>query len=101
MYCEQARELEARYGNYDIVVAGGGIAGVAAALAAAGLSLGEEFNDISEALAGSVFMQNPAASTLVQPGTAVDLYISRGLVIVSDLSGRREADGISIMSRTM
>lgn len=35
MYQEQARELSARYGAYDIVVAGGGIAGVSAALAAA------------------------------------------------------------------
>ncbi|MBE5783520.1 MAG: FAD-dependent oxidoreductase [Clostridiales bacterium] len=35
MYAEKERTLEARYGAYDIVVAGGGIAGAAAALAAA------------------------------------------------------------------
>ena len=34
MYQEPARELSARYGAYDIVVAGGGIAGISAALAA-------------------------------------------------------------------
>ena len=35
MFVEQARQLPVRYGEYDIAVAGGGIAGVAAALAAA------------------------------------------------------------------
>lgn len=35
LYTENPRPLTARYGEYDIVVAGGGIAGVAAALAAA------------------------------------------------------------------
>lgn len=35
MFLEQARELPVRYGEYDIAVAGGGIAGAAAALAAA------------------------------------------------------------------
>lgn len=35
MFFEQAREVPVRYGEYDIAVAGGGIAGVAAALAAA------------------------------------------------------------------
>ncbi len=35
MFLEQAREIPVRYGEYDIAVAGGGIAGVAAALAAA------------------------------------------------------------------
>lgn len=35
MFLEQAREIPVRYGEYDIAVAGGGIAGAAAALAAA------------------------------------------------------------------
>lgn len=63
-----------------------------AAIANAGLSLGEEIYDISEVLAGKVFMQNPTAGSLVKPDSKVDLYISRGLVIISDLSGRREEE---------
>ena len=63
-----------------------------AALAAAGLSVGESIYDISEALADTVFLQNPSAGALVKPDETVDLYISRGLVIVSDLTGRRQEE---------
>lgn len=63
-----------------------------AVLAAAGLSVGESIYDISEALADTVFLQNPSAGTLVKPDETVDLYISRGLVIVSELTGRRQEE---------
>lgn len=62
------------------------------AIANAGLVLGEDVYDISEVLADTVFMQEPLAGTPVMPGSLVDLYISQGLVIVSDLESRREEE---------
>jgi beta-lactam-binding protein with PASTA domain len=48
--------------------------------------------------AGDVISQNPAASTVVAFGSAVDLVVSTGPCVVPDVVGETEADAITIIT---
>lgn len=59
------------------------------AVGQAGLTLGDVTVEISEAMAGTVFSQEPPAGKVVDKDAVVDLRVSGGLVIIPDLSGKR------------
>lgn len=59
------------------------------AIGQAGLTPGDVTTEISEALIGTVFWQEPPAGKVVGKDTVVDIRVSGGLVIIPDLSGKR------------
>lgn len=58
------------------------------AIVSAGLKLGEEIYEMSESIVGTVIIQYPSSGMIVESGATVDIYISRGLVIMSELTGK-------------
>lgn len=73
-------------------------------IVAAGLKLGNTTGEASDTVpAGQVISQTPAALTMVQPGTAVDLVISKGKaepknVTVPDLTGKTKVEAEKALS---
>jgi beta-lactam-binding protein with PASTA domain len=65
-----------------------------------GLSLGDRRRQESDAAAGTVIAQFPAAGTRVKPGTSVDVTIAApALVAVPDLTGETPREAIRLLHR--
>lgn len=63
-----------------------------AALAQAGLSLGQVQQEDAEAAPGTVLRSDPVAGTMVDPGTSVSIWISSGNLTVPNVVGLPETE---------